>query len=92
MTETPVTAPAGEIVKRLAIIAGELAKDGIGKNRKNTSQNFNFRGVDDVYAALSPLLAANGVVITPHVLAREKLEHTTKSGGAIYSVSLTVGR
>lgn len=90
MTETPVTAPAGEIVKRLAIIAGELAKDGIGKNRKNTSQNFNFRGVDDVYAALSPLLAANGVVITPHVLAREKLEHTTKSGGAIYSVSVTV--
>lgn len=89
MTETTI-APASEIVKRLAIIAGELAKAGIGKNRKNAQQGFNFRGVDDVYGALSPLLADNGVVITPHVLSREKTEHTTKSGGAIYSVSVTV--
>lgn len=40
----------------------------IAKNKTNTHQNYKFRGVDDVYAVLNPMLVANKVVIIPEVV------------------------
>lgn len=40
----------------------------VGKNERNTMQNFNFRGVDSVVNAAAPALNEHGVVITPEVL------------------------
>lgn len=46
-------------------------KDGIGavgKDQRNTMQNFNFRGVDAVVNAAAPLLNKHGVITVPEVL------------------------
>lgn len=65
MTDTTSTpAVHAAIVK----VADGLRKIGIGKDRQCNVANgphFNFRSIDAVYAALSPLLAANNLYICP---------------------------
>jgi len=73
------------VYKAIAKVQGDLAKTGIAKNRKNTQgSGYNFRGIDDVYAALSPLLAEHGLVIVPRVVEREQVERASKSGGMLF--------
>lgn len=43
------------------------AVGAISKNDRNTSQNFNFRGIDAVVNAVSPQLQKFGVVVVPSV-------------------------
>ena len=79
------------IVAALAKVAGELAKHGIAKDRTNQSgQRFKFRGIDDVYGALSSLLAEHEVVIAPEVVDYQMDERAARSGGALYVARLTV--
>jgi hypothetical protein len=74
-----------EVYKAIAAVQGELAKVGISKDRRNTQgSGYNFRGIDDVYAALAPLLAKNGLCVIPRMTERDMIERTTKSGGAIF--------
>lgn len=40
---------------------------GVGKHGRNTSQNFNFRGIDDVLNAIGPALRTHGVFLAPVV-------------------------
>lgn len=71
----------------MADVASELASVGIGKNRENQQQKYKFRGIDDVYNVLGPILAANKLVIIPRVVSRTSQDRETKNGGAlIYSV------
>lgn len=59
----------------------------IGKNQKNKTQNFMYRGIDDVMNALQPLLAKYKVFIVPEILEQTREERTTKNGsGLIYSI------
>lgn len=67
-----------------------MAKEGIAKGRKNQSQGYAFRGIDDVYAALAPHLAAQRLCILPRVMERTVLEKETKSGGNLFYTSLKV--
>lgn len=72
-----------------AILAVQKAlndEGGIGKNAKNDTQGWNFRGIDDVYYAVSPKLNAAGLVVIPRCITRTCEERTTTRGGAIYSV------
>ena len=69
-------------------VQNDLNKVGITKNRKNTQQNYNFRGIDDVYNALSPLLAQHGLCILPRILTRTCEERQTKSGGSMSYVTV----
>jgi hypothetical protein len=62
----------------------------VGKSRKNTGQGYQFRGLDDVVAAVQPVLAANGVLVVPRVIEREREEFKTAKGGAMFSVRLLV--
>lgn len=74
-----------EVYKAIAAVQGELAKVGIAKNRKNTQgSGYNFRGIDDVYAALAPLLSTHGLCVIPRMVERNMIERTTKNGGAIF--------
>lgn len=70
----------------IAAVSSEIAKVGISKDRKNQQQGYRFRGVDDVYNALAPVLSKNGLVILPRILSRECTERTSKSGSAQYFV------
>ena len=57
------------------------------KSCRNQSQNFNFRGIDQVYAALHPLLAKHRVFPTSKVIDLRREERQTKSGTTmIYSI------
>jgi hypothetical protein len=69
------------IYKALAEIQREL--DAIGKTKRNQAQGFNFRGIDDVYNALHPLLSKHGVFTLPEVLEDKSEDRQTKSGGAL---------
>jgi len=81
--------PAASVYAKIAAVQGELAKVGIAKNRRNSQgSGYNFRGIDDVYAALSPLLAEHGLVIVPRVIARECVERSSQRGGALFYVTV----
>lgn len=59
----------------------------IGKEKKNTTQGFSYRGIDDVMNALNPLLAKNKVFVVPQILEQTREERTTAKGGnLIYSI------
>lgn len=78
------------VYKAIAAVSLALSKDGISKDRKNEQQGYKFRGIDDVYNALAPLLANNGLCILPRVLSRECVERTTSKGNAIFYVTVHV--
>jgi hypothetical protein len=62
----------------------------IGKDHKNQQQGYKFRGIDDMYNALNPLLAEYGVFATSEVLNAEREERQAKSGGTLLYSILTV--
>lgn len=72
------------VFKSIANITGELAKQGISKDRKNQQQGYAFRGIDDIYNTLSKLLAENELCIFPFCEYRETTERTTQKGGVIF--------
>lgn len=61
-----------------ALIKANKAIGAIAKNNANQQQHFMFRGVDDVYNELHPILAECGIVIIPEVESYEISEKRTK--------------
>src|SRR4249919_1360104 len=87
--ETKLKAGTPHVYAAIAEVQAELAKTGIAKTRKNQQgSGYMFRGIDDVYAALSPLLSAHKLVVVPRVLTREVIERASKSGGALFYVTV----
>lgn len=74
------------VYQAIAKVQGELAKQGISKDRSNQQQGYKFRGIDDIYNALSPLLAESGLCILPRVMKREVTERHTQKGGVLFYV------
>jgi hypothetical protein len=81
---------APHVYMAIAEVMGELAKVGISKDNKNTSQNYKFRGIDDVYNALAPHLARAKLLILPRVQSRIVTERETQKGGVLFYVVLDV--
>ena len=46
----------------------------IGKNQRNDSQRYMFRGIDDLYNAIQPAMVNNGVLHIPCVMESEHFE------------------
>ncbi len=80
--------PLGTVHQRLAAILAELPS--IGKDARNTQQNFDYRSHDSVLNALNPLLSKYGVFVTPRVIERVPEHRTTKQGSTMYEVNLHV--
>lgn len=78
------------VYKAITAVAADMGKEGISKSRVNEQQRYRFRGIDDVYNALSPLLAKHGLCILPRVLSREVVERTTQKGGVLFYVTVEV--
>ena len=79
-----------KVYEKIANITADLSKIGISKDSKNQSQGYKFRGIDQVYGALSPLLAKHGLCILPRVTARDVVERQNRQGGALFYVTLSV--
>jgi len=70
-------------------VQAALSHTGIAKDRKNQQgSGYMFRGIDDVYNAISPLLAQHGLCIIPRMIARTCEERQSKAGGALFYVTV----
>lgn len=80
--------PKGVYASIVAVMA-TLAKAGIGKDRKNEQQGYKFRGIDDVYNALSSALTTAALVILPKFSERTVAERTSAKGAALFYVTVS---
>jgi len=70
-------------------VQAALSKIGIAKNHTNTQgASYKFRGIDDVYNTLSPLLAEHGLCILPRLVSRTVSERPSKAGGVLFVVTV----
>lgn len=67
-------------------VQADIAMTGISKDRKTDGYGakYNFRGIDDVYNALSPVLAKHKLVIVPRYSDRNVIERTTGKGSIVF--------
>lgn len=79
-----------KVYQAISAVMAELSKEGITKNNKNQQQGYSFRGIDNVYNALAPILSKNGLVILPRVLSREVTERTTSNNKPLFYVVVQV--
>ena len=74
----------------VSAVSADLARAGVSKDSKNAQQGYNFRGIDAMYNALAPLLSKHGLVILPRTMTRDVVERQTKSGSALFYVTVEV--
>lgn len=68
-----------------ALIEANKKIGAIAKGSKNAQQGFMFRGVDDVYNELHPVLASCGIVIIPEVVNYDVSEKQGRNGVLLYT-------
>lgn len=88
--DPPPPGAAPKVYAAIAKVMADVGTAGISKDRKNEQQGYKFRGIDDVYNALSAFLSGAGLCILPRVLRREVTERSTKNGGVLFYVVLDV--
>lgn len=79
-----------KVYQAICAITEDLSKIGISKDRKNQQQGYSFRGIDDVYCALSPQLAKHKLCILPQVVEHSVIERQTARGGALFYTTVKV--
>jgi len=68
----------------------DIGVAGISKDRKNAQQGYAFRGIDDVYNDLNPIMVKHGLLMLPRVMSSEQVERQSKSGGVIIYTRIAV--
>jgi hypothetical protein len=92
---THVKPPKGEVVEGApaiyAAMSGVMADlDAIGKDKKNEAQGFKYRGIDQVYNALHPILVKHNVFMTAQVVGKTREERTNAKGTVLAFTCLTM--
>lgn len=74
------------IYQAISAIASDLAAEGVSKDRKVEfgRTKYNFRGIDDAYGALAPLLVKHKVVILPRYVSHKETTWETKDGQTMF--------
>ncbi|EPK5644700.1 ERF family protein, partial [Acinetobacter baumannii] len=83
------------VVQAIAAVHKALAKMGIAKGRRTNSTNskftnYNFRGIEDMYNFISPLMAENGLLCIPTVKDTKLTEIKNQNGGVTRHAIVTV--
>jgi len=76
------------VYQLIASVSADIARQGISKDRNNAAQGYKFRGIDDVYNALSPIMSAHGLVILPRIVSRVVTEKTNNKGNVLFYVTV----
>lgn len=79
------TGPA--VYDAIAAVMLYMSQEGISKDRQSGDgggPRFKFRGIDDIYNALSGVMAANRLMMLPRVLNRGQVERATQRGGVLF--------
>tara|TARA_R110000868_G_scaffold343490_1_gene604500 strand:+ start:115 stop:837 length:723 start_codon:yes stop_codon:yes gene_type:complete len=77
------------VYQAITKVQGALAKIGISKDRTADTGgrgNYKFRGIDDIYNAIAPLLSEYGLCILPRVMSRYITERQSKTGNALFCI------
>lgn len=90
VSAVPVREVTMNVYNLIAKVSHDLCQQGIAKDRRNTQQGYGFRGIDDVYNALAPIISKHGLVILPRVISREVSERMGKSGSSLFYVVVEV--
>jgi hypothetical protein len=69
ISDTDVIVPVPHIYQAMIAIMKDLK--AISKDQRNAAQGFKFRGIEDVYNAVQPIMAQHGVFCVPEVLWHE---------------------
>lgn len=78
----------GQIYQLIGNAIGMIG--AIGKDKKNVQQGFMYRGIDQVYNTLNPVMAELGIFFLPEVLDMKREERTTKNGTILTYTILTM--
>lgn len=85
---TDVQTAAPSVLEVIRLVKRDIG--AIGKTQRNTDQNFNFRGIDDVMIAAHGPMLEHGLLVIPTVLRSRTHQYTSKSGTLWNRVRLTV--
>jgi len=73
---------SGELIyQKMADIMSDMG--AIEKDRKNIQQGYSFRGIDDVYNFVQPIMAKHRVVMLCTMIEDRSEERPSKSGGVL---------
>jgi hypothetical protein len=78
----------GAIFKAIPAIMSEIG--AIAKNRTNVSQNYKFRGIDDVYNVIHDLFIKYKVFTVPEILEEKDDSVPSKTGGTLFYARLKI--
>jgi len=67
-----------------AILAVMKEVGAIAKTERNKAQGFDYRGIDQVYNRLHPLMVEHGIFTTPKIIRTERHEKPTNAGGILH--------
>jgi hypothetical protein len=81
---SPVVVP--DIHARMVAVMRDLG--AIGKDKKNEQQGFKYRGIDDVYNAINPILAKHGIFMSAALLGKKREERVNAKGTVLAFTSL----
>ena len=77
-----------KIYQAIPAIMAEIGS--IGKDRKNTQQGYAYRGIEDFYNTLHPLMVKHKVFTVPEVVSEKREERTTAKGSVLMYTTLLV--
>ena len=86
---TPIKSPM-DVYQMVSEIQRRLAVIGIAKAQENEQQGYKFRGIDDVYNAVAPMLPEVGLVIIPKIKESTLNTRTGKGSSTIVHITLTM--
>jgi hypothetical protein len=81
---------APHVLRGIQQVIAAFAEHGIAKNRKNESQGFKFRGIDDVMNRMAKQLSEANLVIAPRISSREVNERVNSRGNPLFYVTVQV--
>ena len=87
-SELTVNVDHGQIYQLIGKAIGMIG--AIGKDKTNAQQGFKYRGIDQVYNALNPVMAELGIFFCPEVIDQKREERVTKNGAALTYTLLTM--
>jgi hypothetical protein len=79
-----------QVYVAIAAVTHDLTRTGIAKTRVNKQgDGYKFRGVDDVFNALSPLLSQHKLCIIPRMVERTTTERQSAKGNPLFFTVVT---
>ena len=86
----PAASQAPHVYAAINAVQREISITGISKDNATTGgAKFKFRGIDDVYNALSPIIAKHSLIIAPRYSDRALVERKSSNGNSLFYITVT---